>query len=100
MLPSREWYDWLPVHHLTTQDVFSRIAAAGQEPYWVYGEGMTRMSCIMASRRDLVTAVRLRPDLLETIHRLEQDIGHVMMMPQGGHAIGLKQIVADAASDT
>ena len=28
----REWYDWLPIHHLSTDDVFRVIADAGEAP--------------------------------------------------------------------
>ena len=58
----RTWIDWLPIHGLTRREVFDTIAAAGQEPHWAYGRGMTRLSCsfcIMSSLADLRCAARL-----------------------------------------
>lgn len=80
----REWYDWLPIHDLTTVEVFARIAAAGQAPHWVYAAGMSRFSCcfcIMSSKADLTTAARLNPGLYRRYVELERSTGQVMMMP-------------------
>lgn len=80
----REWYDWLPIHRLTTEQVFASIADAGQEPHWVYAAGMTRFSCcfcIMSSKADLTTAARLNPKLYRKYVGLEKSTGQVMMMP-------------------
>ncbi|UQV48122.1 phosphoadenosine phosphosulfate reductase family protein [Janthinobacterium lividum] len=80
----REWYDWLPVHDLSTAEVFARIAAAGQLPHWVYAAGMSRFSCcfcIMSNKADLTTAARLNPDLYRRYVELERSTGQVMMMP-------------------
>lgn len=80
----REWYDWLPIHSLTTDEVFERIAAAGQAPHWVYAAGMSRFSCcfcIMSSKADLTTAARLNPDLYRRYVELERSTGQVMIMP-------------------
>jgi DNA sulfur modification protein DndC len=80
----REWYDWLPIHEWTEDEVFAKIAAAGQKPHWAYSKGMTRLSCafcIMASKADLTTAAKLNPVLYKTYVELEREIGQVMMMP-------------------
>lgn len=80
----REWYDWLPIHDLTTVEVFARIAAAGQAPHWVYAAGMSRFSCcfcIMSNKADLTTAARLNPGLYRRYVELERSTGQVMMMP-------------------
>jgi 3'-phosphoadenosine 5'-phosphosulfate sulfotransferase (PAPS reductase)/FAD synthetase len=89
----REWYDWLPIHDWTEDQVFAEIKAAGQEPHLVYKLGMRRFSCvfcIMASEEDLKTAARLateRPELLNDpeLYRkyvgLEKSTGQVMLMP-------------------
>lgn len=84
----REWYDWLPIHDLTTDEVFERIAAAGQSPHWVYAAGMSRFSCcfcIMSNKADLTTAARLNPGLYRTYVDLERSTGQVMMMPSKKH---------------
>ena len=77
----REWYDWLPIHSLTREDVFNVIAGAGQHPHWAYADGLSRVSCtfcIMASKADLCTGARLRPDLYRTYVALEQKLGHTL----------------------
>ena len=79
----REWYDWLPIHHLSEDEVFSLIAQAGQEPHWAYKAGMSRLSCcfcIMASANDLRTAARLKPDLYRRYVETEQRLGHTLSM--------------------
>jgi len=80
----REWYDWLPIHDQTVDQVFGAIAAAGQVPHWVYGAGMSRFSCcfcIMSNKADLTTAARLNPALFRTYVELERSTGQVMLMP-------------------
>ena len=75
----RAWYDWLPIHQWTADQVFSSIADAGQNPHPVYAEGMSRLSCsfcIMASQADLQTAARLRPKLYAEYVALERRIDH------------------------
>jgi 3'-phosphoadenosine 5'-phosphosulfate sulfotransferase (PAPS reductase)/FAD synthetase len=82
-IAGREWYDWLPIHELTVDQVFETIAAAGQEPHWAYKAGMSRLSCvfcIMASQHDLRTAAGLRPELYREYVELERKIGHTMNM--------------------
>lgn len=97
----REWYDWLPIHHLKVAEVFGIISAAGQEPHWAYKAGMTRLSCcfcIMASKQDLTTAARLNPDLYRRYVELERTTGRTMMMPTKAHgAQTLEQITGVAA---
>jgi 3'-phosphoadenosine 5'-phosphosulfate sulfotransferase (PAPS reductase)/FAD synthetase len=93
----RKWFEWLPVHHLTTKEVFERIATAGQEPHWAYKAGMTRLSCsfcIMSSKQDLRTAAKLRPELYQEYLQLEQEIGHALIMPsKKGRPLWLNEIV-------
>lgn len=74
---------WLPIHDLTSAEVFGTIASAGQEPHWAYAAGMSRLSCcfcIMASQGDLTTAARLNPTLyrryVETERRLNFTLRH------------------------
>ena len=79
----REWWTWLPIHDLGTDEVFATIARAGQEPHWAHAAGMSRLSCafcIMASRSDLRTAAHLRPDLYRRYVALERRIGHTLSM--------------------
>ena len=79
----REWYEWLPIHHLTMPQVFQAIADAGQQPHWAYAAGMTRLSCcfcIMASQTDLATAARLKPDLYQRYAHTERRLGFTLSM--------------------
>lgn len=79
----RVWYDWLPIHDLTTEDVFRLIADAGQKPHYAYALGMTRLSCcfcIMASQSDLTVAAKANPDLYARYVALEKRIGHTLSM--------------------
>lgn len=97
----REWYDWLPIHWMTTDQVFAEIKAAGQKPHWVYAAGMSRFSCcfcIMSSQADLTTAARLNPSLYRQYVNLERSTGQVMMMPSKTHGRRtLEQITGIAA---
>lgn len=77
----REWHEWLPIHHLSTAQVFDLIAAAGQRPHWAYAAGMTRLSCcfcIMASAEDLTTAARLAPDLYQRYAHTERRLAFTL----------------------
>lgn len=97
----REWYDWLPIHDMTTDEVFASIAAAGQKPHWVYAAGMSRFSCcfcIMSNKADLTTAARLNPSLYREYVELERSTGQVMMMPTKSKGrLTLEQITGVAA---
>ncbi len=80
----REWYKWLPIHPWLESQVFSEIEKAGQSPHWAYGKGMSRLSCcfcIMSSEKDLKTAGRLKPELLEKYIEIEKTINHTFIMP-------------------
>jgi len=79
----REWYDWLPIHDMSRDEVFALIESVGEKPHWAYEAGMTRLSCcfcIMSSQEDLKTAARLNPDLYRTYVQTERRIGHTMNM--------------------
>ena len=73
----RTMIDWLPIHDLTTAEVFAVIKDAGQSPHWAYQAGMSRLSCcfcIMASRQDLTTAAKLNPHLYRRYVETEKRI--------------------------
>lgn len=83
----RDWYDWLPIHDMRTREVFATIERAGQQPHPAYAAGMTRLSCcfcIMASRADLRTAARLKPELYARYVATERRLGHTFLMPRAG----------------
>lgn len=80
-LAGRTWYEWLPIHGMTTAEVFGTIAAAGQQPHWAYAAGNERLSCmfcIMGSPRDIANGARHRPELLARYREIEQRTGYTM----------------------
>lgn len=77
----RTWFDWLPIHQLTTAEVFAVIADAGQQPHPAYAAGNERLSCvfcIMGSRRDLQNGAKANPELLARFVALEEKTGYTM----------------------
>jgi len=79
----REWWDWLPIHELSTEEVFEAIAQAGQEPHPAYGLGMTRLSCcfcILASASDLRISAGANPRLYARYCKTEIRLGHTLSM--------------------
>ena len=98
----REWFDWLPIFDLTTDDVFRVIRNAGQSPHWVYAEGMSRCSCslcIFSSKSDIRRAAELRPGLYRKYTEIEKRIGHTLS-PSGVALPELTGIPADPAAGT
>ena len=91
----REWWTWLPIHDFDIDEVWSTIAAAGQQPHYAYALGMSRLSCcfcIMANQSDLTTAAKARPDLYREYVETERQIGQTMMMPGKGGRRTLEDI--------
>jgi 3'-phosphoadenosine 5'-phosphosulfate sulfotransferase (PAPS reductase)/FAD synthetase len=79
----REWFDWAPIHGLTTAQVFESIAQAGQQPHAAYAAGNERLSCvfcIMASRRDLANGAKHHPELFARFVEMEKRTGYTMHM--------------------
>lgn len=84
----RTWFDWLPIHKMTTREIFACIKSNNQKPFWTYSAGLSRKSCsfcIMASSEDLCIAAKLRPELLERYDYYEKKYGHTMIMPTKKH---------------
>lgn len=80
----REVWDLLPIHDFTTQEVFERIAAAGQRPHWIY-KHLGRLSCIICifgSPSDIRTSAELRPDIFNEVVAIEKEIGHTVKIGQ------------------
>jgi len=77
----REWWDWLPIFDLSTDEVFRTIADAGEEPHYAYKLGNKRLSClfcILASRGDLQNAARHHPDMYRQYVEREERYGYTM----------------------
>lgn len=87
------WYEWLPIHELKADEVFTTIRKSGQEPHYAYALGNERLSCIfciMASRNDLKNGATYHPDLLEQYATLEGKTGYTMHM----NRIPIKELAA------
>lgn len=87
------WYEWLPIHTVSTEEVFKVIEDAGQQPHWAYGKGNERLSCVfcvMASRKDLRNGRLQRPELYAQYVELEERTGYTMHM----NRIPLKELAA------
>lgn len=93
----RSWYEWAPIHELTTDQVFAAIAGAGQEPHPAYAAGNQRLSCvfcIMASKNDLQLGARLNPELFARYVELEERTGYTMHMSHKS----LTELVSEAVA--
>ena len=80
----RQVFEYLPIHHLSTRQVFALIRLAGQAPHRAYA-GNTRLSCvfcIMASDSDLQHGARQHPDLAQAYLDLERETGWTMFNGQ------------------
>lgn len=92
----RLWAQWYPIFDWTEETVFQFIKDNGQSPHWAYGAGMSRLSCsfcIMSNNSDLMTAAKLRPDLLAEYVELEKEIGQTFKMPVNGHTYRLDEYI-------
>jgi len=77
----REWWEWMPIHALSRQQVFQIIEQAGETPHYAYGLGNERLSCmfcIMGSVNDLRNAARHNPELYHRYVEVEQRTGYTM----------------------
>lgn len=82
----REWWVWLPIKWMTTEEVFDTIHAAGKQPLWTYQEGMSRASCafcILASQQDLRLAAHLAPELYALYVAVERIVDEMFQEAQG-----------------
>jgi 3'-phosphoadenosine 5'-phosphosulfate sulfotransferase (PAPS reductase)/FAD synthetase len=94
-IAGREWYEYAPIHSLSTAEVFQTIRDAGQEPHPAYAAGNERLSCvfcIMGSRNDIALGAKARPELFARYAELEERTGYTMHMSRKS----LRQIVAEA----
>ncbi len=77
----RAWFNWLPIHALSTKDVFDTIRDAGQQPHPAYALGNERLSCvfcIMASPNDLRIGAINNPVLYARYCAIEKSTGYTM----------------------
>lgn len=77
------WFEWLPIHDMSSSEVFTAISEAGQKPHYAYALGNNRLSCvfcIMASKADLRNGRIERPELFQQYVELEERTGYTMHM--------------------
>lgn len=76
----RDVWDWLPLFHHTTEEVFQIIADAEQKPFWAYekNERLSCVFCIMGSLNDLRHGAEQNPELYREYVELEKEIGHTI----------------------
>lgn len=95
----RRWYEWLPIHDISTADVFGIIRDAKQEPHPAYAQGNERLSCvfcIMGSANDIRNGARSHPGLFARYVEIEQRTGYTMHMSRKS----LTEIVGYAPTST
>lgn len=81
----REVWNWLPIKHWLTAQVFSYAAAKGMTQHHAYADGNERLSCqfcIMGCPGDLRNAASQNPELLAKYIELEEETGYTML-PSG-----------------
>jgi len=73
----REWYEFSPIHDLTTEQVFQVIAQAGQKPHWAYqrNDRLSCVFCVFGSLGDLRHGAEQRPELYRQYVELEHATG-------------------------
>lgn len=80
-IAGRDWFEWLPIHELSTAEVFATIKRAGQTPHYAYALGNERLSCIfciMGSRNDLKNGAKQHPELFAKYVEIEGRTGYTM----------------------
>ncbi len=81
----REVHEIKPIHGYKTAQVFLEIKLAGQQPFWAYAAGNSRLSCvfcIMGSKNDLQNGARHNPELARKYIELEKRTGYTMFHGQ------------------
>lgn len=87
---------WLPVHQLSTEQVWKVHQENGLAHHEAYDQGMRRLSCRacpLAHTDDLVRSAQLNPELFEEYAEAEVDMGH-----QFKKSISLRQVIERARS--
>ncbi|NEE25424.1 phosphoadenosine phosphosulfate reductase family protein [Streptomyces sp. SID7982] len=87
---------WLPVHQLSTEEVWEAHRENGIAHHEAYDQGMRRLSCRacpLAHTDDLVHSAQLNPELFEEYADAEAEMGH-----QFKESISLRKIIERARS--
>lgn len=80
IIPARIVYDYLPIHHLSTRQVFDVIREMGQTPFWAYrrNKRLSCVFCIMGCDNDIAHGAEQRPELAAEYIALEDETGWTM----------------------
>lgn len=80
VIPAREVFEYLPIQHLSTPQVFKVIREAGQQPFWAYKKNkrLSCVFCIMGCNNDLQHGAEQRPELAQAYIDLEERTGWTM----------------------
>lgn len=98
----RSWWDWLPIHHLTTPEVFATIREAGETPHPAYAAGNERLSCvfcILGSRNDARNGAIHNPELFEEFVELERATGSTVHQSRESLEVFAGITVAEARAE-
>lgn len=93
----RQVFDWLPIHSMQLDQVWTSISEAGQAPHWAYAAGNERLSCVfcvMGSKNDLINGAKHRPDLFAKYVEIEERTGYVWHESRKS----LRELVGDAVA--
>jgi len=76
----RTWHNYLPIHSLTTSEVFQTIKNAGQMPHWAYqnNDRLSCITCIMGSSKDLIHGANKNPKVYALMCLVEEITGYAM----------------------
>lgn len=86
--------EWLPIHHLTSEQVWAGIAESGVPYHQAYDWGMPRLSCVicpLAGKSALVRSAQLMPHMALAARAIERRIGHKIHP-----GVSMAQIYAEA----
>ncbi|MFT2721655.1 phosphoadenosine phosphosulfate reductase family protein [Deinococcus sp. A31D244] len=79
----RSWYDWLPIHDMSTADVLRTVADADQQLHPAYALGNDRLSCVFClfgSAGDLRNGAQQNPELYARYVEMERRTGYTLHM--------------------
>lgn len=70
---------WLTIFAWSDDEVWDRVSGCGTRVHSAYSKNLSRASCclcVLSSKKDLVTAAKLRPELARRYAAVEQKTGH------------------------
>ncbi|ENW92780.1 phosphoadenosine phosphosulfate reductase family protein [Acinetobacter dispersus] len=76
----RAWFNYLPIHDLSTSEVFKAIRNDDQDPHWAYqkNDRLSCITCIMASTADLIHGASQNPQVYALMCLVEHVTGYAL----------------------